>query len=96
MAHSRNNELDPNFNFVQVGQDVEMMGDQYNQCLNESQVQSVQSSCASISTTVSTSSKSNKRAKTSIVWKYFKINEGVNSKDKKEEIAFCVFCHECC
>ena len=67
MAHSRNYKLDPNFNFVQVGQNVEMMGDQYNQCLNESQVKSSQSACAYISTIVGTSLKSNKRAKTSNV-----------------------------
>ena len=67
MAHSGNYELDPNFNFVQVGQGVELIGHQYNQCLNESQVQSAKSACASIFNIVGTSSKSNKRAKTSNV-----------------------------
>ena len=93
MAHFGNYELDPNFNFVQVGQDVELIGHQYNQCLNESQVQSAKSACASIFNIVGTSSKSNKRAKPSNVWKYFTIKEGVNSKLKKEELAFCLFCH---
>lgn len=70
-----------------MGQDVEMMEDQYNQCLNESQVQSVQSACAQfllLSVLLQSRTK---------VWKYFTIKEGVNSKDKKEEMVFCVFCH---
>lgn len=51
-----NFELDPNFNFIIVGKGVEIMGNQYNQCLNNLRIAHCQSQSASVSNIVGTSS----------------------------------------
>lgn len=57
-----NFELDPNFNFIIVGKGVEIMGNQYNQCLNNLRIAHCQSQSASVS---------------NLCWYFFKSNKSV-------------------